>query len=402
MTKPILPIVLAPKPVKVGHGNKKSVLIIARRSVESTNAELFGAAVEELYQTGFLHGLCTEHAPKKCVCHKRPEQLSGGVYACSPGSLGWNGVAREIAALLPGIVIPSTSHTQHGLTWQNGGGGPHGSLIEPGRVLEVRSAQGVVRQLIPNAPERWTMGGLARQLFEYVGPAEDSRWHKHNCMNTGPDRMLKDITFGYQYVAPGIYEDAVYHDCAAYYFTMFAAMPSLRPIYTPEGILWPLAPDGEDRRWREVLCAVELHKPLRNTLAGVAMGSYKRIRAYAREGERAKLFTLPGSAGPRRTAGLLLVRTGYELTFDTSRQSNTIYSRIDGIMTLGPRFPAWEKYGFSVKIEHSGAAEICQLGSYKVGEYETKHYKNGLREYKPLHGVNDPPAVRYGNWIACR
>ena len=264
------------------------------------------------------------------------------------------------------------------------------------------------------------MGANARQLLAYVGPPqlcpplrEKNAAGIVRHLPGNADLLLDGIEYGYHECSPGTYPDAAHYDVSGYYYYMMSELPSLRLTVTTERVIFETMLPDEWERWREVLAGIHPHKGLRNSLAGAAAGSTwkegrERAVAYARVKGGAPVhkgdphptysFELPLLTGPFRAAGLLVVRTGYEKTLETCRQNNTIYSNIDSVICLPPYTPSWERYGFTVRQDATGAAHILGRGNWRVGGRKTLNYGSGQGTETPAPAAI-MPTVQYGTWL---
>ena len=377
-------------------------------------SSLFAACVSQIYDAGLVRaGNRNANAPV---------QVSDGVYV-GVAPEGWGTVASEFASYLGGQGRPSPANV--GAAWQCGRNVP-GMIIDAKVYKSVLLAQAIVQAITPGAALKWTLGGLARQLYAYVGPPQTSSFRTEfqtpwaNAKRYIPgmaDRLLEGITYGYHQCRPGRYEYAEHYDVSGYYFSMLTRLKSLRLTVYETGFDWdPMLPE-EWERWQQVLASVPAHKPLRNALAGAAAGAtwgagkraiaYSRIKGAAPEHKAdpwpVRAYDLPRSSGPFRPAGLLLVRTGYEKTLQQCLEQGltnpVLYSNIDSVICLPARVPVWERYGFSVKSLYSGPAHIIGRGNWKVGSYETKNYRGGEGAELAAAGENKLPPVLYGSWL---
>ena len=359
----------------------------------------FDAAITRLYNDGLITG------------HKgaAPLKVAPNCTVGNAAGIGWSGVARELAGILPGQLMPSVSKT--GVHWQLGRADA-GNLIEPGLLPSLYSSQAITRRILPDAPIKWSHGGMARQLLDFVGdPETDGKRSPAYA-----DILLDGITYGYHECIPGAYQFASHYDVSAYYFTMLKRLPSIRLLVLPDGIIFRPMPDAEKDRWNLVLSTVAGSKSLRNTLAGVMAGSTAKkddgelnLRPYYyRDKSRPpgpgedwgviENYRL-GAPGPFRAAGLLCVRTGYEKTLQESRQNCTIYANIDSVIVTGYRVPHWETFGFTTKCDYAGSAHIIGRGSWRVGKHETKIYTRDNTELEPTNRPAQDPAILYGSWL---
>ena len=359
----------------------------------------FDAAVHRLYSEGILTG----HKGKP------PEKVAPNCTLAKADGIGWPGVARELASLLPGQLMPSASKT--GVHWQLGRADA-GNVIEPVLYPSLLSSQALVRRILPGSVGKWSHGGSARQLLDYVGDPETDG----NRAPAYADILLEGITYGYHECTPGVYQFASHYDVSAYYFTMLKMLPSIRVLVLPDGLVFRPMEKGEFEKWRLILDTVAENKSLRNTLAGVMAGATARkddgelnLKPYYYRDPSKKPgpgedwpvienFRL-GAAGPFRAAGLLCVRTGYEKTLQECRQSNTIYANIDSVIVVGERNPHWEGLGFSVKCEYTGSAHIVGRGIWRVGRHETKIYTCDNATAEPTQRPGRDPDTLFGNWL---
>jgi len=153
----------------------------------------------------------------------------------------------------------------------------------------------------------------------------------------------------------------------------------------------------ERDKFNDVLDAVEDNKPIRNSLAGAAAGSLKSALSFTSSrpnkktdptgfdewvpGKVRAIYT-PGTPGPFRGAGLLLVATGAELCYQEALTTGAVYATIDSVALTEGEPKIWKSHGLTVEPKASGTAEFCHRGSYRVGEFQTKNYANGDRDYQ--------------------
>lgn len=320
-------------------------------------------------------------------------------------------VARELARNLPGQV-QSPPGDLSGLVWINGAGGPHGVIVRAcnvPKVLESRRAAAAVLGGSEGLP--WSIGGNARALLRWTGvsqpysPSCERLLQDHAALHDGEYRP---IPYGYHVCSPGVYDHCTHHDVSAYYYSMLCRVPSLRVAsVTSRRIAWGGMTDQERERWYAVKDAVGACKPLRNCIAGVAAGSVRNILERPSYGfcrrkgvAGVKKFPLPNRPGPLRALGLLLVRSGVELTMQESAAGDCVYSNVDCVILRGDRAAkVWEGHGFSVTNEHRGPTEICQRGAWKCGVRETVPYMEGRRDPLPVAPKLLPATIYSGMWL---
>lgn len=316
------------------------------------NEQRFDVRVQELSKAGLLH---------KAV------RYSPSVYIGIASSEGWKNLASQFIVGMPGIS--RTIAERHGISWQVGNK-VIGYIVPPGDIPELHEAQTIAAEFSDTAFNCCSMGGLARKCVDYVGPAE-----KYDSKGKHVEHLLKGIQYGYMECIPGLYPLAHKFDVKSYYYNLALRMPHISPTMIGDRLTWPLVPKDEKQRLARVLEAVKDCKPLRNSMAGAMAGSNKWGTSYADNGKgNFKVIPVPPFNGGRRTAGLVLVRAGWEITRQEVDTEGTVYSRVDSIITLKSGTGAWKNYGLNVKYEHSGPADIVALGCYKVGDFPTRPY----------------------------
>lgn len=403
------------------------------------NAGKFALAVWDLYQCGFLQDV-TQYEP--------------GVFIARD-TVGWNEVARQLAERLPGGVIPAKG--AGGIVWINGGGKnnppPHGVIMNADKAEKILVSHMVAKSLGAldgvNRPV-YSQGSLARMILKWVIPKGVR--YEPEC-----EKFLDGVKFGYHCCFPGKYvshetqykmtaprhlfdefADTPYvnpnyepaltlYDVDAYYYTMISRLQSLRvaPMY---GKAWfgSMSPD-EEARFKDAMQAIGETKILRNSLAGGMLGGTKPGLAYTAskpkrptyyskmtpekqaECDKAIAAWVPGTVrrykippieGVARAAGLLVVRSGYELCREEAMQAGAKYAIIDSVVCTAGNAPrVWERHGFSVSKKASGDGELCHRGSYRVGRRITVPYGRESREYTPIDYGNQPPVLYYKSWL---
>lgn len=326
------------------------------------------------------------------------EHVGESAYGCTLAYASWAALSRKIAAHLPGIVMP----TRNGLVWVNGGGGPHGtlidnSLIDPrdetsGTRLEgIISARDAVARTGYTGKVCWTLGGIGKRLLNYVSVPDEYRVNCEGLFRTKSGKLDQ----GYHRCIPGEYgEDARLYDVSGYYYNLFSRLDSpkksLRVIIGTSGATFFPWLDGERERFQEVLKAIEGVKPLRNALIGSAQGSLDEGYAFTSSGceaRKARLITIPGRPGKFRAVALLQIRIGYELTQKEALTNNAVYSMIDSVILPNGGTPTvWGDFGFNFNLIHKGKAEIIARGNYSIGPEKKFLYREGFRTKQTEQG----------------
>jgi len=397
---------------------------------KAQTATAFETAVTDVFHCGFLSEIQT---------------LEPGVIVAQD-TQGWDEVFSQLAERLPGILMPSKNDA--GGVWICGGGktnpAPHGIIVSRdaySRTLAARECLrdlGVIGTMLPKP--LFSVGSCARALLAWT--FTEPMAYEPAC-----ETLLDGIEFGFHACKPGRYvcneprtvpnpnptdlDDAatavpnpayrapvVLWDVKSYYYNMISRLPSVRVSVFRNAIkFWNLRPD-ERARWRDVLDAVRDNKPLRNTIAGACLGSLKPSLAFTSAPDKntsignrgdspstpnqtgtVRRITVPGSPGPFRAAGLLVVRSGYELCQRQYIDTNSVYGTIDSVANSGTRPKVWESVGLTATIKAGGNGEICHRGSYRIGAFQTKPYATGSRIAAPKDAGEPPATLFYKKWL---
>lgn len=277
---------------------------------------------------------------------------------------GWDAFACRMSTGQGGLWFPSEA----GCTWALGSRAYR--VQEPAYARLVLDCQDVARSL--GLEPGYTVGACALALLKYIGPP--SYPYK------GLIACYGDRYCNYQDVTPGEHEWALKVDVRSCYASLWRRLPSLRPIWEPGRITWGAQDDGEAERRARVDQAVADRKVLRNSLVGCALGATAPRVSYHR-GQRKMV---KGRMGPFRPAGLLVMRTAYELCRIASHQADSIHTNTDHIVTATGSYPTvWGDVGLVVDDSTEGPAEVCSLVSARVGRWETHYYTRGSRYKLP-------------------
>ena len=373
----------------------------------------FTDAVGDMFQCGFL----SEY-----------QILEPGVVVAQD-TQGWDEVFSGLAERLPGILMPSKNDS--GGVWICGGGKtnppPHGIIISRDAYTHTLAAReclrdlGVIGTMLPKP--LFSVGSCARALLAWAFTEPH--------YEPSSERLLDGITFGFHACKPGRYicreprtipnpapadltdsavevpnpahkPPIILWDVKSYYYNLICRLPSMRvSTYRNALKFWNARPD-ERARWRDVLEAVRDNKPLRNSLAGACLGSLKPSPAFTSANAvpgTVRRISVPGSPGPFRAAGLLVVRSGYELCQRQFIETDSVYGTIDSVANSGARPRVWESVGLTATVRAGGNAEICHRGSYRIGVFQTKPYAQGSRSVVPVAPTEPPGVLFYKQWL---
>lgn len=367
------------------------------------NRGMWYEAVMNMYHCGFI----TE-----------PTEVADCVYTATQTGHGWVAVASEMACGLPGQIWPGKSS----VSWVCGAGGPHGRLIDTQDVARMEKAYAVCTALGADCYMPWSMGRIATACMKW---AVDPK----RCP-TNTERLLKDITIGYHDCTPGHYPDhgerfirdpmkdlfdegsahpnpdyrpgATMYDVSGYYYNLLVRARSPR-LQVGSRLFWGDLTDREGGRWKDMLVAVASYKTLRNSLVGSAMGAKGKRPVYAQDKAKpgtSKRTMIPLPGGPFRGLGLLIVRTGWELSCIASGEVDSIYGTIDSVTSVGETPPrVWTAYGLKTEIRHQGDTTIHRRGCWKVGPKATIPYISGHTMTVPVARAELPERLYYREWL---
>lgn len=311
-------------------------------------------------------------------------------------------LCRELARTLPGNGFPSKG--LGGCSWHVGI--KHfGTLLHPNRLTDLYGAQGIAENILKEEYKpKWSIGATARQLLTWVRPGRQD-----NGYTADAETLMQGSPYGYHECTPGLYEKVRYYDVRGYYYNMMCRLKSLNVYVGPKLLHWLPTPNDEWERFQSLLYEVQKHKPLRNQLAGNMAGSTPSKDAepnfmvsYCKKTERVEIRKIPYNPGRFRAAGLLLVRSGAELTWHQCDRlgADAVYSNVDCVFTQGAEPTLWKDHGFMVELKAEGKARVVRRGSWRIGKQCTKPYRFGQKEALPVaRGI--PPEVHYSfQWLS--
>lgn len=289
-------------------------------------------------------------------------------------------IAQKASCALPGQFWVGSGS----LTWNNGG--RCFTLLSEALVPAVEEARAVGLALMGSCPA-WTVGGVARRLLAWLGPVQPHR--------ACTDRALGGVPWSYRVCKPGAYENVALVDLKAAYHQALGRLPSLRLTWLPSGPIWHPMPAAERSRWADLYRACETVKPLRLVLLGNMVGGGRAPLCFV----KGRALELRPHNGPFRSAGLAVVRAGYELCFLQAEESETAYANTDSVLLPRPALPrAWERWGYRWRIEAEGDADVRCLDVFKVGERMTAWYREGSRFALPFPATPRPDTLTLTAW----
>lgn len=306
-----------------------------------------------------------------------------GLYTCV-APLGWNRFCKWGSSHLPGQWWPKET----GCTWQVGRRCAWFNEVSMiGRILDaVECARSF--GLEPG----WSIGSAARCLLRWIGKSQRPL--------TSDLALLHDTGRSYQDCRPGVYDGATLYDAAGYYFGLWTRLPCLRVhVHSSGRLLWHHEPAQETRRRWDVADAVKERKLLRNAIVGCSTGKAAGTRFW----HRGVCKTIRFGPGLFRASGLLVCRTGWELTHRASLETDSVYSNVDCVVSLDGLYPqVWDDYGVAHEAKARGHAVICNPICYKVGHRETKWYTRGSRLRETLVRPGLTPYQWCDQWLTRR
>jgi hypothetical protein len=233
----------------------------------------------------------------------------------------------------------------------------------------------------------WTLSGCAKRLLAWVQPPARER----SCSR----RYLAGSLWGYHRLLPGTYPHLTVYDLDGAYWQVLCRLPSLAVDWLSGGPCFhpPKAPYRGRLDALKVRLAGE--KALRNVVWGCMVGGGQRGVVFCR-GERLKVGK---PRGPFPTAGRLVARTVYEITGEVAETANAPLAHTDCVALPPSETPRlWARLGYGFGVRAAGEADLCNLGSFKVGSRQTVLYGRGSRYVLPAVRSALPCPLSYPYW----
>lgn len=266
----------------------------------------------------------------------------------------WRKLAESLAATSGGVIWCGNNS----ITWTFGRIAVW--IFDGAQHDKISDARSIVWDVTGNQCG-WSYGQCARALLKWIGAGHDS-------FNSGlflPDQ----IEYGYHDCAPGHYNYASLWDVKSCYFSLMSRLPSLQVTPTREKLIWHETPEEQMDKFRVMVGAIAEHKVLRNSIVGCMVGKLEQGEVCTRTGWK-KIKT---PSGKYLNTGLLIVRSAWELCREASEETDSVYSVVDCVVSLGIKKPeAWERRGLETRLQEYGAAEIHGFGMYQVGNKRTQ------------------------------
>lgn len=268
-------------------------------------------------------------------------------------------------------------------------------IADPSKEQELISARSIAHSLTGREDLPNSVAGCARAILGWVDIRETVRG------TMGGDHLMHGIKWHHQHCTPMSAPRARLYDIKSCHATLLGRMPSpLVTFYGEDEVSFRPLPRVERARWRAATSAMMEHKGLRNSFVGNMVGATKGAEPRACYYCKGQRRFGPTIQGPLRPAGLLVVRTAYELCAEAVEETRAIYSNQDCVITEHGEEPprAWTRHGLRVDLRAEGEAEICSVGVYRVGKKQTKWYEAGSRHQTPSVAVS-VSGVKWGQWL---
>lgn len=252
----------------------------------------------------------------------------------------------------------------------------------------ISPARDIVQKIKGEEPNHWTIGSLARELLDWLGPANS----QESCY--ARSMLEAEQCWRYYRCEPCELQEATMYDLDSYFYNLLNKAPTPNPLITKKRLFW-LDPrdDQEAERFQAIKDGVRPHKLLRNAVVGSMVGG-STVTCFC----KGKLRRQPTPKGIRQELGITILRTAYELTQLEAEISNAVYSNVDSIIIEGNAEPkVWPLAGLPFKCAGEGYADVWGIGKYKIGEKETAYYKLGGGHRQQIH----TPKVEtlYHGWV---
>ncbi len=345
---------------------------------------LLAPALEFLVDDGVISSYAMAHEELFWVNPKTPTQKPDD-HPKDEAFNSWASLAWQLSQILGGQFWPG----ENGCTWSNG---PYAIWMTSAKKEEdIKRARAILHKITGIEDLPCSVAGCARTLLGWVGVRQP---RPKSC-----EQLLTGIKHHYQHCTPKTSTRATLFDVKACHATLLSRMPSPLISICNGKILFRPLPREVRQRWIDATNGMYEHKGLRNAFIGNMMGagSGKNKLVFYSHGNRSPG---PHFSGVLRPAGLLVVRTAYELCAEVVAESRAIYSNQDCVITEDGLHDsnAWSRAGLRVELRAEGESEICSVGVYRVGQKQTKWYEAGSRTQHPSRAltVNGPT---YGMWL---
>lgn len=233
----------------------------------------------------------------------------------------------------------------------------------------------------------WTLSGCAKRLLAWVQPPARER--------TCSKKHLGGPLWGYHRLLPGTYPHLTLYDLNGAYWQVLCRLPSLSLDWLPTGPCFHPARPPYRGRLDALKVRLKGEKSLRNVVWGCMLGGGQRGVVFC-HGERLKVGK---PKGPFPTAGRLIARTVYELTGEVAEHGNAPLAHTDCVALLPRETPRlWDRLGYGYGVRAQGEADLCNLGSFRVGSRQTVLYGRGSRYRLPAVQSPLPSPLSWPLW----
>ena len=234
----------------------------------------------------------------------------------------------------------------------------------------------------------WSHGNASRKLWQYIGHTGE---YSSIC-----EEFLDGVTQGYFHCLPKENTSAAMYDVKSYYYTMLCRLDNLDVMPLEGEVCWGITEPDVMERFRDVVAEIGDCKMLRNSFAGSAAGSIGGTPYYNKNGIGHQSMA-PSNV---RGIGLLIIRSAYEITQQAARQSNSIYTALDCVITEEHKSPEiWRALEFETKCQGRGETSVYNLGTYKCGHKDTVFYRMGDRTKLECDLDDVPDNLYFRQWL---
>lgn len=235
----------------------------------------------------------------------------------------------------------------------------------------------------------WSLGNMARQLLEYIGPKDQ--------LPGNADALKIPGAWGFLHARPGYHGEATEYDVKSCYYSLWCRLKSLYPLPINGKVGWGRQSDAVTERFHKANSAIAEHKKLRNILVGCAVGSQRPFFAVAQDGKWQKRKAIQGRFSG---AGMLIVRSAYEMCREVADSSYSYHSAVDSVI-VGPQanLSAWADSGMTVRMKASGDTDVKAWAAFKCGEHVSTPYDPNMYYCRADAMPKAPEYTYFRSWL---
>lgn len=246
-------------------------------------------------------------------------------------------------------------------------------ISEPDMVAPIQDARKIATYLTKDENIGYSCASASRACLRWTGLSQPWRTMDH---------LQAHALWAYQYCEPKHLPQGYLHDITSCYYSLMCRAPSPYVQILDGELDFPEPEQKEFSKWKDMLSAIGQHKSMRNSLVGQMYSAGLGTYYYGGKSNAPATPQEEGSRNRKAPPGLLrplasmVIRAGYELCCLAREEEKGFYANTDCVISSSPLSPpVWNKYGMRVKLKASGPSDICAVGYYRVGKFETEWWK---------------------------